>query len=51
MERYLDYQPLEHISEKLGVSPTDIEVCVKRVIKRWKKTATQSVTTKVKRGE
>lgn len=40
MERYLDNQPLEIISEKLGLSPTDVEVCVKRVIKRWKKTVT-----------
>ncbi len=40
MERYLDNQPLEEISEKLGVSPHDIEACVKRVIKRWKKTVT-----------
>ncbi len=40
MERYLDNQPLKEISEKLGVSPTDVEVCVKRVIKRWKKTVT-----------
>ena len=40
MERYLDNQPLEEISEKLGVSPTDVEVCVKRVIKQWKKTVT-----------
>jgi len=49
MERYLDNQPLEEISEKLDTPPTDIEVCVKRVIKRWKKTATQNATTKVKR--
>ena len=41
MERYLDNQPLKEISEKLGISPHDIEVCVKRVIKRWKKTVTQ----------
>ncbi len=40
MERYLDNQPLEEISEKLGVSPHDVEVCVKRVIKQWKKTVT-----------
>lgn len=50
MERYLDNQPLEEISEKLGISPTDVEMCVKRVIKRWKKTVTQNTTTKVKRG-
>ena len=49
MERYLDNQPLEEISEKLGISPYDVEVCVKRVIKRWKKTVTQNATTKVKR--
>ena len=49
MERYLDNQPLKEISEKLGVSPHDVEVCVKRVIKRWKKTVTQNATTKVKR--
>ncbi|MDE0084446.1 MAG: sigma-70 family RNA polymerase sigma factor [Candidatus Poribacteria bacterium] len=48
MERYLDNQPLEEITEKLGISPTDIEVCVKRVVKRWKKTVTQNAT-KVKR--
>ncbi len=48
MERYLDNQPLEHIGEKLGISPTDVEVCVKSVIKRWKKTVMQNATTKVK---
>ena len=36
MERYLDNQPLEYISEKLSISPTDVETCVKRVIKQWK---------------
>ena len=40
MERYLDNQPLEIISEKLGVSPTDVETCVKRVIRQWKKDTT-----------
>ena len=49
MERYLDNQHLEEISENLGISPYDVEVCVKRVIKRWKKTVTQNATTKVKR--
>lgn len=49
MERYLDNQPLKEISEKLGISSTDVEVCVKRVIKRWKKPAMQNATTKVKR--
>ena len=27
MERYLDNQPLEYISEKLSISPTDVETC------------------------
>ncbi len=44
MERYVDNQPLKEISEKLGVSPTDIEECVKRVVKRWKKIVTQNAT-------
>lgn len=47
MERYVDNQPLEEISEKLGISPTDIEVCVKRVVKRWKKIVTQNATTRL----
>ena len=42
MERYLDNQPLEYISEKLSISPTDVETCVKRVIKQWKKTTKQN---------
>lgn len=37
MERYLDNQSLNEISQKLGVSPTDVEACVKRVIRQWKK--------------
>lgn len=45
MERYLDNQPLKEISEKEGISPHDIEVCAKRVIKRWKRTVTQNATT------
>ena len=45
MERYLDNQPIKEISEKLGISPTDVETCVKRVIRQWKKTLTQKVTT------
>ncbi|MDE0482636.1 MAG: sigma-70 family RNA polymerase sigma factor [Candidatus Poribacteria bacterium] len=49
MERYLDNQPLEEITKKESISTTDVEVCVKRVIKRWKKTVTQNATTKVKR--
>ena len=42
MERYLDNQPLEYISEKLGISLTNVEVCVKRVIKQWKKSTRQT---------
>ncbi len=38
MERYLDNQPIKEISKKLGISPTDVETCVKRVIREWKKT-------------
>ncbi|MDE0313263.1 MAG: sigma-70 family RNA polymerase sigma factor [Candidatus Poribacteria bacterium] len=49
MERYLDNQPFEDITKKESISPTDVEVCVKRVVKRWKKTVTQNATTKVKR--
>ena len=37
MERYLDNQPIEDISDKLGISMSDIEACVKRVVKKWKK--------------
>ena len=42
MERYLDNQPLKEISEKLGISLTNVEVCVKRVIKQWKKSTRQT---------
>ena len=42
MERYLDNQPLKEISEKLGISLTNVEVCVKRVIKQWKKSTKQT---------
>ena len=42
MERYLDNQPLEYISEKLGISLADVEACVKRVIKQWKKITKQN---------
>ena len=37
MERYLDDQPIKEIGEELGISPTDVETCVKRVIREWKK--------------
>ena len=39
MERYLDNQPIEEISRSLRISPTDVQTCVKRVIREWKKTA------------
>ena len=50
MERYLDNQPLKEISEKLGISPTNVKACVKRVIKQWKKTTKQNTTTKGNKG-
>ena len=49
-ERYLDNQPLKEISEKLGVSLTNVEVCAKRVITQWKKTTKQNTTTKGNKG-
>lgn len=39
MERYLDNQPIEEISKNLCISPTDVQTCAKRVIRKWKKTA------------
>ena len=39
MERYLDGQPYEEISRSLRISPTDVETCVKRVIREWNKIA------------
>ena len=44
MERYLDGQPIEEISRSLVISPTDIETCVKRVIREWKKTVRSNAT-------
>ena len=44
MERYLDDQPIEEISRSLVISPTDIETCVKRVIRKWKKTVRSNTT-------
>ena len=44
MERYLDDQPIEEISRSLVISPTDIETCVKRVIRKWKKIAKSNAT-------
>ena len=43
MERYLDNQSPESIGKNLGISPHDVEACVKRVIKLWKKTVTQKL--------
>ena len=50
MERYLDNQPLKEISEKLGISPTNVKACAKRVIKQWKKSTKQNTTTKGNKG-
>ncbi len=44
MERYLDGQPIEEISKSLVITPTDIETCVKRVIREWKKTVRSDAT-------
>ena len=44
MERYLDDQPIEEISKSLVITPTDIETCVKRVIRKWKKTVRSDAT-------
>ena len=44
MERYLDNQPIEEISKSLVITPTDIETCVKRVIREWKKTVRSDAT-------
>ena len=42
MIRYLDNQPLEYIGENLDVSSTDVELCVKRVIKHWETSVKQN---------
>ena len=39
MERYLDGQSLSEIAKAMGISRSDIEKTVKRVIKQWKKAA------------
>ena len=44
MERYLDGQPLSEIAKAIGISRSDIEKRVKRVIAQWKKAATQNPT-------
>ena len=44
MERYLDDQPIEEISTRLGISPTDVETRAKRMIREWKKTVKSNTT-------
>ena len=44
MERYLDGQPLSDIAKAIGISRSDVEARVKRVIADWKKAARQNST-------
>ena len=44
MERYLDDQPIEEISTRLGISSTEVETRVKLVIREWKKTVKSNTT-------
>ena len=44
MERYLDEQPLSEITEALGISRSNVEKTVKRVITDWKKAAKDNPT-------
>ena len=44
MERYLDGQPLLEIAKAIGISPSDVERRVKRVIAQWKKAAKDNPT-------
>ena len=44
MERYLDGQPLSEITEALGISRSNVEKTVKRVIAQWKKAVKQNPT-------
>jgi len=44
MERYLDGQPLSDIAKANGMSRSDVDKCVKRVIEQWKKAAKQNST-------
>ena len=44
MERYLDGQPLLEIAKAIGISPSDVEKRVKRVIAQWKKAARENPT-------
>ena len=47
MERYLDGQPLLEIAKAIGISRSDVEQIVKRVIAQWKKAAKQNPTNPV----
>lgn len=42
MERYLDGQPLLEIAKAVGISPSDVEWTVKRVIADWKKASKEN---------
>lgn len=44
MERYLDGQPLSEIAKAIGISRSDVEGTVKRVIAQWKKAAKDNPT-------
>ena len=45
MERYLDEQPLSEIAKAIvGISRSEVEETVKRVIKQWKKAAEENPT-------
>ena len=44
MERYLDGQPLSEIAKAIGVSRSDVEGTMKRVIVDWKKAAKDNPT-------
>ena len=45
MERYLDEQPLSEIAKAIvGISPSQAEETVKRVIKQWKEAAKENPT-------
>ena len=44
MERYLDGQPLSEIAKAIGISRSDVEGTMKRVIADWKKAAKDNPT-------
>lgn len=45
MERYLDEQSLSEIAKAIvGISRSEVEETVKRVIKQWKKAAEENPT-------